>query len=89
MQTYTFIPESYYGLTLGGLPGHPKTAVALGGRDEVTGEWWQAPIEPDPDNPVYSLLILVPWSVPFTRVLTADEFLEAVADWIEEPVVSS
>lgn len=79
------LPEGWRGLTLHGLPGHPKTVAGLEGRDVVTGEVWRASVYPDPANPTDSIMVLVPNSVPFVRVVSADEWLEELtADFFDE-----
>ncbi len=66
----------YYEIILSGLPGYPKTAVAVEGRDATTGEMWRSDIDPDPENPTQSLPIRVPTDVHHIRVIAADELVE-------------
>jgi hypothetical protein len=42
----------------------------------VAGEIWQASVYPNPDNPSDSLMVLIPNSVPFVWVVSADEWLD-------------
>lgn len=79
VETSDALPEGYRGLTVHGLPGHPKTAVGLKGQDIETGKIWNVGIYPDPANPSDSLMILIPNSVPFVQVVTADEWLEELS----------
>ena len=78
-----------YQIVLRGLPGYPKTAAALEGRDVETGAMWRAPIFANPASPTDSLSIEVPLSVPFTRVVGGDEYVEEWLSSCKEEVSSA
>lgn len=84
MSTPGALPDGYYQMTLHGLPGHPKTIAGLEGRDIETGEMWQSSVWVNPEHPVDSLPVLIPYSVPFTRVISADEMLDEVLDEVPD-----
>ena len=82
------MPQGWYSLTVRGLPGYPKTAVEVEGRDVETGEIRRVAIEPDPACPSESLPMFFPMTIPYTRVVSADEAVDEITDGLSECVAS-
>lgn len=81
------MPQGWYSLTVRGLPGHPKTAVAVEGRDLETGEIRRVAIDPNPERPSESLPMFFPTTIPYTRVVSADEAVDEITNELNERVV--